>query len=554
MNLIHFIDAVKEKLDTMSEQDKSDFIVKYAETLPESKREEFLASLSFREMKGKDEISQMKNDVLHALVEIHNGKLSLDSEWDEYDYDYDDDTDGISLLDPDGIGGILHQAAVCLHMLNDRMMYQDAYEIAYALSKLEIPVKGVYTEEFESDSLSVSEVLDDLDNIDKQQWKCDSLSAVFYGEGSPACFYLMCESFDYMGCPVRFLVEAGIEVKDLQDFLPQWIEYLCTRIAFSSSDENWLKEALTYITDQNVLLSLTEMYGAVHPCMLEYCLQQNIWKDVERAWKLLHEIDSRYMIRSRIALLIADKTEDRRLKEKCYLEAFRSDTDEVSYLRLRIMTENFDLYQQQVQEILALEKTETDPQMTYVLPEERRVNYYLYDGSDELHFFTCDFSYFFDLDGSFNSHCNDDLFLLYLYQEGDRNGSGMKYMIREAMLDTGFNKEEFYAGTGIETEETDQEVFVSLFDRWKGTVSMDRVMEMTILNDIAERWQDNIRGILKEQNRKMYDTAALWLAAFGEVLESRGVTGEKKRMLNRYAEEYGNYRRFMRSIAYAEKK
>lgn len=90
----------------------------------------------------------------------------------------------------------------------------------------------------------------------------------------------------------------------------------------------------------------------------------------------------------------------------------------MNYLRLRIMTENFDLYQQQVQEILVLEKTET--------------------------------------------------------------------------------------------------------------VSMDRVMEMTILNDIAERWQDNICGILKEQNRKMYDTAALWLAALGEVLESRGVTGEKK--------------------------
>lgn len=357
-----------------------------------------------------------------------------------------------------------------------------------------------------------------------------------------------------MGCPVRFLVEAGIEVKDLQDFLPQWIEYLCTRIAFSSSDENWLKEALTYITDQNVLLSLTEKYGAVHPCMLEYCLQQNIWKDVERAWKLLHEIDSRYMIRSRIALLIADKTEDRRLKEKCYLEAFRSDTDEVNYLRLRIITENFDLYQQQVQEILALEKTETDPQMTSGLPEERRVNDYLSDGSDEVHFFTGDFSYFFDSDGSFNSHCNDDLFLLYLYKEGDRNGSGMKYVIQEAMLDTDFNKEEFYAGTGIETEETDQEVFVSLFDKWKETVSMDRVMEMTILNDITERWQNNTRGILKEQNRKMYDTAALWLAALGEVLESRGVTGEKKRMLNRYAEEYGNYRRFMRSIAYAKKK
>lgn len=167
MNLIHFIDAVKEKLDTMSEQDKSDFIVKYAETLPESKREEFLASLSFREMKGKDEINQMKEDVLHALDVIHNGKLSLDSEWDEYGYD--DDTDGMSLLDPDGIGDILHQAAVCLHMLNDRMLYQDAYEIAYALSRLEIPVKGAYTEEFGSDSLSVSEVLDDLDNIDKRQ-------------------------------------------------------------------------------------------------------------------------------------------------------------------------------------------------------------------------------------------------------------------------------------------------------------------------------------------------------------------------------------------------
>ena len=179
----------------------------------------------------------------------------------------------------------------------------------------------------------------------------------------------------------------------------------------------------------------------------------------------------------------------------------------MNYLRLRIMTENFDLYQQQVQEILALEKTETDLHMTSVLPEERRVNYYLYDGSDEVHFFTGDFSFFFDSDGSFNSYCNDDPFLLYLYKEGDRNGSGM-----------------------------------------------DRVMEMTILNDIAERWQDNIRGILKEQNRKMYDTAALWLAAFGEVLGSRGVTGEKKRMLNRYAEEYGNYRRFMRSIAYAEKK
>ena len=106
MNLIHFIDAVNEKLDTMSGQDKSDFILNYAETLPESKREEFHPSLSFREMKGKDEISQMKDNVLHALDEIHNGKLALDSEWDEYDYD--DDTDGMCLLDQDGIGGILH--------------------------------------------------------------------------------------------------------------------------------------------------------------------------------------------------------------------------------------------------------------------------------------------------------------------------------------------------------------------------------------------------------------------------------------------------------------
>lgn len=60
----------------------------------------------------------------------------------------------------------------------------------------------------------------------------------------------------------------------------------------------------------------------------------------------------------------------------------------------------------------------------------------------------------------------------------------------------------------LEKTETDQKVFVSLLNKWKETVSVDRVMEMTKLNDIAERWQDNICGILKEQNRKMYDTAA----------------------------------------------
>lgn len=90
-----------------------------------------------------------------------------------------------------------------------------------------------------------------------------------------------------------------------------------------------------------------------------------------------------------------------------------------------------------------------------------------------------------------------------------------------------FNKSTFIIGPN-DSGKTDQKVFVSLFDKWKETVSVDRVMEMTKLNDIAERWQDNICGILKEQNRKMYDTAAFWLAALGEVLESRGVTGEKK--------------------------
>jgi hypothetical protein len=70
----------------------------------------------------------------------------------------------------------------------------------------------------------------------------------------------------------------------------------------------------------------------------------------------LEQIDTKYLVRSRIALLMADiilneNGEVTRDVEQCWLEAFRSDTRVVHYLRMMMECNDFSVWREELQNI-----------------------------------------------------------------------------------------------------------------------------------------------------------------------------------------------------------
>ena len=135
-------------------------------------------------------------------------------------------------------------------------------------------------------------------------------------------------------------------------------------------------------------------------------------------------------------------------------------------------------------------------------------------------------------------------FLLLLLYRGDTYPAGMKVMLGRAMSACGFTKEALYFGTNEADDKSDSEVFNGIIVNWKNTVNLSEKEVTGWITKIDSWIRRRVSGIMDANKRNYYGECAVFIAAFGEVQESLGVTGAKNKIMEQYRTEYSRRRAF----------
>ena len=158
------------------------------------------------------------------------------------------------------------------------------------------------------------------------------------------------ESFNSTSISLASILQMGNDrLPDFNVFLSSWIECLGEKTGRIAT--NLLKEALSMVKDDQTLLSFARRFSGEHPEIyleiLEKKDQGNNEDKLAIGLEAMTRIPKYLTIRSSIALMTAyyagvlNKLETR---DKCWLEAFRSDTTVVNYMRIMFMTDNPEKY------------------------------------------------------------------------------------------------------------------------------------------------------------------------------------------------------------------
>ena len=264
------------------------------------------------------------------------------------------------------------------------------------------------------------------------------------------------------------------ELDRFSEFLSLWIDYLGKigdRVA-----ERFLQEAVSLADDPEALLSASRKYTDLHPGLYVQALEKYKASDetqqgLQIGKEALERILPVYQIRSRAALLTAEFAlglEDRTGAERCWLEAFRSDSSVENYLRLMLECEDGQGNREEARRIYTELFSETaKAKAGQYQTGERKENSPEHRTYDSLLFFDGRFGqliekgmddrYALGWSGTFMKE-GLALFLLYFY-EGRELLEGVREMCRKYVSSVKFQSEAYLNGTGRDTKEDDQGFF-----------------------------------------------------------------------------------------------
>jgi len=568
MNLPKFLNEVDSVTDILPKEQLGAFIHDVARTLPEERRVEFLDRLKALHGQGEAIKEENKDSVKFEMLKeklekIERGELCLiGSLNEEYDDWYNSDSEEFLYEDPKKILGVIEQASDFVHQCVDTEAYQEGYEIADMLLGLEIMVGGEYLD-YTDDPISIDELgYYQLSDLDYKQLVVDALHAAYCANElseRAEILYRMIENAGKVAVSLEMVMQSGMELPEVDKFLELWIAYLGK--INSVTAQKLLKEAVQLANNQEKLLESARGYYVQHPALYEQYIQSNLNQDNlknEDMQKLfavgkeaLEKIDSQYIVRSRIALLtgkIALHLAMEEEAERCWLEAFRSDTKVVNYLRLLIECRDF-----------AKIKSEADGIVQAQHTQEKGDNYSYLSSDNELAqnqisntmyhmlvFLGGEFQYVADhamkvdkaVGWSYTfMKCGMAAFLLLLLEDDELKQGGQE-MCRRLAADTGFKAADYFNGLLKMTEESDQECFWKCFCRWKETVSLSEEEKQGYVEWLQGLVTKRVDGIMEGNHRKYYGECASYIAALGEVKESMGATDGKQETMMQYKMQY----------------
>ena len=597
MNFTQFLKAVDQAAAAMSKEQLAEFIHETARTLPENHREDFLAEMllfagskeahicpepSKADQEAAADFEQKRSFLRTRLERMESGELCLEGSLNpEYDDWYSSAEEEFLYSDPEGILDIIEEACRFVHQCVDCEEYQAACELTGILIGLDIMVGGEY-QEYTDEPININDLKSyHLGNVDYRTLVIDAARGAYCASALSERadeLYITLMNSGRRDITLEMILQGGRELPEIDAFLPLWIEHL-GRMTGSSAGK-LLQEALELADDGEQLLANARKYCGEHPELYEQYLTANQGKtDADSllavGTEALEAIEKKYLVRSRIALLTSRTAleQDRpELAETCWLEAFRSDTRVVNYLRLLMECRDFS----NVREAAAQIYRETCSQLrkdSYFLPtagggRENQLNptqAYL------LAFLGGEFDYVRERamnatnslgwSASFMK-CGLAAFLLLLTEDGSlpqdapRQGGelktmkpGAREMLRRIVAAVGFDKSEYEKGTLRLIEESNEGWFLTCWNRWKRTVPLSREQREALLGWAESLVTKRVQGIMEGNHRNYYGECAAYIAALGEAREAGGEPNGKQATMAKYMEAYNRrsaFRQVMR--------
>lgn len=557
MNITVFLKEVDKISSGFTKEQLADALHEIARRLDETERRDFLKRLKGTEKaeSGKihAEIIRKHKSLKEQLEKIKSCELTLQGELNqEYDEWYSSDDEEFIYSDPDGVLDILEEAGDFLHQCVDSEEYEAGYDIARHLVGLEIMVDGEY-QEYTEEPVRIDELsYYKLGNLDYRRLVIDGVHAAYCASGlsdRSDAVYTMLEMSKENDITMETVMQSGWELPESQEFLRLWAGYLAKKK--SARAEKMLGEALELVGDEELILEKARSYCQEHPGLYEqYILGAMGRKDSRELLAVgreaLEAVDRSYVARGRIALLTSRLALEQGLgqeAEACWLEAFRSDTRVVNYMRLAVESEDFSQLKEAAKSIYQdmYVQIERNPcgavrkgELTENCPGRITVCMLAFLGGD--------FEYV--RDRAMNEKgavgwsmtfmkCGLAAFLLLLFEEENLN-QGCAYMCGKVVEDTGFSSKDYEQGILGAVDDSSREWFWKCFCRWKKMMSVTEEEKLGYLKWVERLVARRVKGIMDGNHRNYYGECAAYVAALGEVRESRGEANGKQKAMVEY--------------------
>lgn len=580
MNLVRFLKKVDDTVSDMTKEQLQSYVHELARTLPESKRQYFLDTMNMVQEEGCLPLQANKHyDDLYAQIKamediltgINEGNRCLDSEYNvEWDDWYNSDAEEVLFSDPERLLQDIEKGIDLLHKCIDMEAYEEGYELAEVLSALEVSVDGDYCD-YDCTPLGVHELYDhDLLGGRFEDVVRESLYLAYMGNElshRPEQMYCMMHNYSSYRVTLEDIMQDGKqELPEFKEFLLLWIDYLGIRPG--RDEQALLQEALAMLEDEEQLLEVARKFVKEHPEQYKHLLQRGLegtsWeKMLQIGLEALDKIPVTYILRSEIALLTAEfanRLHDSTTAESCWLEAFRSDTSVVNYMRIRLLVKDWNHYRLQVKQIY-----EEIYDRSKLESKEKSLDYYVNAQSlNSLHYKTYCVLLFFDGDyekvirlglseknavGWSTTFMKEGLALfLLLFYEGKTLSKGTDSMLRRVISENGFRADAFLNGTVLSKGRNEQELFWELFCQWKAGTDISEENYEKWMKMIGQYISVRTAGIMDGNHRNYYGECAAFIAAYGEVFESRGTCGAKADIMEEYKVKYSRRRAFHQEL------
>lgn len=572
MNLSKFLKYVDAFSGTMENKQLISFIHDIARVLPESSRDDFLDRM--RNCKGLgdhkkeyDKAEQRKYDELKDRLEkIESWETSLSGKLnEEYDDWYNTDEDEFLFSDPDGIGKTIESACQFIHEAIDKQIFDKGNEIAEILIGLKIMVGGEY-QDYASEPLKLADLEQyGLASINYKKMVVESLYLSYCAnelEVRADALYVMIRKAKVREISLEMVMQCGEELPELQEFLPKWIEYLGKQSTYIAQE--LLNEALNLTDNSDDLLKSARAYYEQHPGLYRKYISDNKNKLsfdelIAIGREALEKINKQYLVRSEIALQLAEITLNANGRvtddvELYWQEAFRSDSRVVNYLRMMMECCDFSVWKEELQEINHSH-----------LKQGKSMSYYEYTDSADIQSNTPDYNqvYLIEiLNGEYKSvreqgmNHKDALgwsasfmknglaAFLVLFYNGENITEGIKTMLNRIVSSVSFSAEEYGKGTLRKQNANDCELLWKCFCQSKEQNPMPDEEQQRYLSWIEQLVKKRVDEIMEGNHRKYYGECAAYIAALGELLESRGTFNGKQNLMLEYKQLYSRRRAF----------
>ena len=578
MNLILFLKQVDALNERLNKESLSEFVHEWARELPESQRDAFLKELSKglnaenlpntpETRKEAESPSYECAATLADLERISAGDLRLTAQFNEEYDDWYHDSEEFLYEDPHGVGATIDKAIDLAHKRMDMEDYANAYALGDALLGLCVSVEE--DGEYDYDDFSLFDMKDaQMISGDLRPLVLETLCAAYMTvspEQRPETLYRLFEQSQAKAVSFEDAMQcAGKELPGIADFLKSWVAYLGG--IKGELSRRLFEEAAFLRNDRDALIRAASDYADTHPGLYERILLTG--RETGNAEDLfalgqeaLAKLQPNLMIRSRIALLTAEnalRMGNADAAELCWLEAFRSNPAPLDYLRLCTESRDFSRFRDETRNIYRMRAEQSPRDYPLWNAEKDELSE---SGMSKQDFYTLNF-----LDGDFQTVLNEGmnvnsplgwsstfmkrgitLFLLYIYR-GERLESGLRYLCGQMTAGMPFSWQEYAKGLTRSVTKSNEELFWERFRIWRESVPMPDEFQNRMIQRLTEWLELRVQGIMDANRRKYYDECAGFVAALGEVQESRGKPDGKQTELLSWKAKYSRRTAFHQEL------